>query len=176
MDDIILPELGLNPTLPVSEGAMFGFYLATAVEVVVPSPKLPKLVKENWPWEVDEHGVARTNNIIVAISASWVNARAKERNIGAADAFFDILFICGLTKKGAEEGLLKGMKRVSKLQAYATMTLLWHDGKGYEVDGDHPQVLIIKRRVKKDIPLLAVKGEGIGTFGKLNETPDVLSS
>ena len=163
MDDpkyqqMVMKDLSDTSVLPViTEGPLSGCILVNAVTVIMPSPRLPKLVKETWNWQGGDTE-ATLNNLWVAVDTSWVHSRMADRDIKMTDALYDIINLCGLSSVGEKKGLKKSLMRLAKSKAYVSFDQIFHDGTGFE-DGDHPAVLIIKRQGKTDKPVLSVVGE-----------------
>ena len=163
MDDpkyqqVLMKGLSDTSVLPViTEGPLSGCILVNAVTVIIPSPRLPKLVKETWNWQGGDTK-ATLNNLWVAVDTSWVRSRMADRDIKMTDALYDIINLCGLSSVGEKKGLKKSLMRVAKSKAFVEFDQLHHDGAGFE-DGDHPAVLIIKRLSKTDKPVLSVVGD-----------------
>lgn len=154
---LVLKDLTDTPVLPVlTDGALAGCFLVNAVDISVPSPRLPKIVQETWNWQGDDQKLT-LNNLWVAVEASWVSARKASAKIKMTEAVFDIFNLCGLCAVGEKSGLKKSMTRAVKKKAYIKAEMLYHDGSGFE-DGKHPAVLLIRRDRKTDKPILSVVG------------------
>lgn len=155
---MVLKDLTDTSVLPViTDGPLSGCFLVNAVNVIIPSPRLPKLVKETWNWQGDDT-MATINNLWVAVDARWVRSRMADRDIKMSDALYDIINLCGLSSVGEKKGLKKSLLRLTKTRGFVQFDQIHHDGTGFE-DGDHPVVLIIKRKGKTDQPVLSVVGD-----------------
>ena len=168
---LVLKDLTDTSVLPViTEGSLSGCFLVNVIKVVIPLPRLPKLVKETWNWLGDDTS-ATLNNLWVAVDASWVRSRMADRNIKMADALYDIINLCGLSSVGEKKGLKKSLVRVSRAKAFVEFDQLLHDGTGFEA-GEHPAVLVIKRLGKTDKPVLSVVGDPeVGVSFDFGEVP-----
>lgn len=157
-ETFLVKELPQGAPLPVvSFGEISNVFLVHLVNPVVPSRKLPELVRDSWDWGALED-LAATNNIWVAVDANWARSRAKEAGITLTDAIYDIVNCCGVSAVGASKGLKKGLLNSLKNKSFLQADLLHHDGSGFSNDGNHPQVLYIRRLGMTDRPVLSVIG------------------
>ena len=153
-----LKDISDTSALPLlKDGDLAGCFFANAVDIVVPSPRLPKIVEEAWNWQGNEQEL-KLNNLWVAVDANWVGSRVVAENIKLTEAIYDIFTLCGLCVVGVRGGLKKSLKRTIKKQALIEAEMLYHDGRGFE-DGNHPAVLLIRREQKTDRPILSVVGD-----------------
>jgi hypothetical protein len=156
-EQLVLKDISDTSVLPVlTTGALAGCFLVNAVDISVPSPRLPKIVQDTWNWQGDDQKLT-LNNLWVAVDSTWVGARKVSENIKMTEAVFDIFNLCGLCVVGERSGLKKSMTRAVKKKAYIKAEMLYHDGSGFE-DGKHPAVLLIRRDRKTDKPILSVVG------------------
>ena len=156
-EELILKDISDTSVLPVlTTGALAGCFLVNAVDISVPSPRLPKIVQETWNWQGDDQKLT-LNNLWVAVDATWVSARKVSKNIKMTEAIFDVFNLCGLCVVGERSGLKKSLTRAVRKKAYIEAQMIHHDGRGFE-DGEHPAVLLIRRDRKTDKPLLSVVG------------------
>ena len=157
-EQISLKDMTDTPVLPVlTEGELSGCFLVNVVGVIIPFPRLPKIVQDTWNWQGDANE-ATLNNLWVAVDASWVRVRMADRNITMSEALYDIINLCGLSSVGVKKGLKKSLLRVAKAGVFVQFDQLFHDGTGFEA-GAHPAVLVIKRQGKTDKSVLSVVGD-----------------
>ena len=155
---LVLKDISETSALPVlTDGALAGCFLINAVDISVPSPRLPKIVQDTWVWQGNDQRLTR-NNLWVAVDATWVGARTVSEKIQLTEAIYDIFALCGLCVVGERSGLKKSLARTIKKKAFVEAQILHHDGSGFD-DGKHPAVLVIRRDRKSDRPLLSVVGE-----------------
>ena len=175
---LVLKDISDTSVLPVlTHGALAGCFLVNAVDISVPSPRLPKIVQDTWGWHGNDQKLT-LNNLWVAVDATWVRARTVSQKIQLTDAIFDIFTLCGLCVVGERSGLRKSLVRTIKKRAYIEAQMLLHDGTGFD-DGKHPAVLIIRRDGKSDRPLLSVVGnleESISFHLDVKEENDPLAN
>ena len=154
---LVLKDISDTSVLPVlTHGDLAGCFLVNAVDISVPSPRLPKIVQDTWDWHGNEQKLT-LNNLWVAVDATWVRSRTVSEKIQLTEALFDIFTLCGLCVVGERSGLRKSLVRTIKKKAYIEAQMLLHDGTGFD-DGKHPAVLMIRRDRKSDRPLLSVVG------------------
>ena len=157
LKELVLKDISDTSVLPVlTTGALAGCFLVNAVDISVPSPRLPKIVQDTWNWRGDDQKLT-LNNLWVAVDSTWASARKVSENIKMTEAVFDIFNLCGLCVVGERSGLKKSMTRAVKKKSFIEAQMLHHDGSGFE-DGNHPAVLLIRRDRKTDKPILSVVG------------------
>ena len=141
----------------LTSGALTGCFLVNAVDVIVPSPRLPKIVADTWYWQGSDRELI-LNNLWVAVDTGWAGERKLAQGITLTEAIYDIFTLCGLCVIGVRGGLKKSLTRAVKKQAFIKAQMLHHDGRGFE-HGDHPAVLLIRRDRKTDRSILSVVGD-----------------
>lgn len=142
-ESFVVKELPQGAPLPVvSFGEILNVFLVHLVNPVVPSRKLPELVRDSWDWR-DLEDLSATNNIWVAVDATWARSRAKQAGITLTDAIYDIVNCCGVSAVGASKGLKKGLLNSLKNKPFLKADLLHYDVNGFSNDGNHPKVLNI---------------------------------
>ncbi|WP_391480690.1 hypothetical protein [Nereida sp. NH-UV-3] len=155
---LVLKDISDTSALPVlTEGALAGCFLVNAVDITVPSPRLPKIVENNWYWQGTEQELS-LNNLWVAVDAAWAGDRKLAQDITLSEAIYDIFTLCGLCVVGVRGGLKKSLVRAVKKKAFIKADMLYHDGRGFE-NGTHPAVLLIRRDRKTDKAILSVIGD-----------------
>ena len=74
-EQLVLKDISDTSVLPVlTTGALAGCFLVNAVDISVPSPRLPKIVQDTWNWQGDDQKLT-LNNLWVAVDSTWVGAR-----------------------------------------------------------------------------------------------------